>query len=465
MANQKHQQPDPVPRRSGLLSLNELRGEVERAGVHTVMLAVPDMWGRLKGKRLNASVFLERMVSGSEACAYILATDVAMTPMDGFELTGWGSGFGDLSVIPDHKAIRLLPYLPGVALFHADVAHAEGQFVEIAPRQMLRAQLDRLADLGLDVKVGLESEFVLYEGIEKQSLAVGYRGLQPVADQNLDYALDHPPALTDFVEQLEGALRGAGAPVESVKPESGGGQLEVTFPYGAALEACDAYTVYRHAVRHVAQRRSLRPSFMAAPQTGVGSGLHLHLSLEADGLNRFAASPDKKKLTETMQRAIAGLISGMPYLAPLYAPFPNSYKRYVPYSFAPTRFTWGHDNRSCAVRITGHGAGRHLEVRLPGADANPYLALAAALAAIHHGLTDRPELPPPTEGDAYQSVGPLPIPRDLVEALTDFNGSKIARESFGEAVTRHYAHAAQHEIDVHRRQVTDVELERGLTHT
>ncbi|MCZ0998016.1 glutamine synthetase [Streptomyces mirabilis] len=182
----------------------------------------------------------------------------------------------------------------------------------------------------------------------------------------------------------------------------------------------------------------------------------------ADYRNAFATHPDEAELPETMQQAIAGLISAMPYLAPLYAPHANSYKRYTEHSFAPTRFTWGYDNRSCAIRVTGHGAGRHLEVRLPGSDANPYLALAAALAAIHHGLTSEPELPPHTTGDAYQDADALPVPRDLVEALADFDDSKIAQNAFGAAVVRHYAYAAQQEIDAHRKHVTDTELERGF---
>ncbi|MEU1449693.1 glutamine synthetase family protein, partial [Streptomyces mirabilis] len=250
----------------------------------------------------------------------------------------------------------------------------------------------------------------------------------------------------------------------SVKTEGAAGQLEITFPYGPAMTACDAYTVYKQALRHIAQRHGMTPTFMAAPQTGVGSGLHIHLSLldVADYRNAFATRPDEEELPETMQRAIAGLISTMPYLAPLYAPHANSYKRYTPHSFAPTRFTWGYDNRSCAIRVTGHGTGRHLEVRLPGADANPYLALAAALAAIAHGITDAPELLPPCAGDAYQADSALPVPRDLADAVADFDGSKTALAAFGERVVRHYTRAAQAEIDEHRRRVTDVELQRGF---
>nr|QIY76518.1 glutamine synthetase [Streptomyces sp. RLB1-33] len=368
MNDQTVKQSCQAPHPSGLLSPDQLRAAVQSGEITTVMLAVPDMMGRLKGKRLSASVFLDRMLSKSEACAYILATDVDMTPLKGFDLTGWNDGYGDLSVIPSQDTIRVLPYLPGAALIHADVADEAGELLEIAPRHMLRTQLDKLAALGLEVRVGLESEFVLYQGSPLQAHAARYRALQPVAFHNLDYALDHPPALTDFFQHLEDALHGAGTPVESVKTEGAPGQLEITFPYGPAMTACDAYTVYKHAVRHIAQRRGMTPTFMAAPQTGVGSGLHIHLSLldVADYRNAFATRPNEEELPETMQRAIAGLISAMPYLAPLYAPHANSYKRYNPHSFAPTRFTWGYDNRSCAIRVTGHGTGRHLEVRLPG---------------------------------------------------------------------------------------------------
>ncbi|MEU2740647.1 glutamine synthetase family protein [Streptomyces sp. NPDC007095] len=447
---------------AGLLSLHDFHTAVERADITTVMLAVPDMMGRLKGKRLNAETFIERLQSGAEACAYILATDVDMSPVPGYDLTGWETGYGDLSVIPDLHSIRRLPYLPQTALIHADVAHASGELVEVAPRRMLQTQLERLSRLGLDPRVGLESEFVLFQAVPQQASPARYRRLRPVSPHNLDYALDHPPALSDFFQHLEDALHGADTPVESVKTEGAPGQVEVTFPYGEALRACDSYTVYRHAVRSIAARRGMTPTFMAAPKTGVGNGLHLHLSLWSGGSNAFAARPEEAQLPEPLYQAVAGLISALPHMAPLYAPTPNSYKRYVPHSFAPTRYTWGYDNRSCAIRITGHGEGRHVEVRLPGADANPYLALAAALAAIHHGLATEPELPPHTTGDAYQEDSALPVPRNLADAVADFDRSKTALAAFGAPVVRHYAHAAQHEIDEHRERVTDIELNRGF---
>ncbi|WP_405562878.1 glutamine synthetase family protein [Streptomyces phaeochromogenes] len=451
---------DSTPR-AGHLSVEDLKTAVNSGDITTVLLAVPNMLGQLKGKRLDASGFLKTIKGGAEMCAYVLATNVDMEALDGFELTGWEAGFGDVAVVPDLATIRRVPYMPGAVLIHADALHHSGLAIDAAPRAMLRTQLGRLKDLGLDVAVGLESEFMLYRGTAQQAHAAGYRALEPVAPHNLDYALDHPVELTDFLDDLEEVLRGAGTPVEAVKTEGSAGQIEVTFPYGEAIAACDAYTVYQHAARHLAERHAMVPTFMAAPQSEVGSGLHLHLSLWRDGRNAFAI-PDEWDLPETMQEAVAGLLSGLPHLAPLWAPNVNSYKRFRLRSFAPTHFTWGRDNRGCAIRVTGDGDGAHLEVRLAGADANPYLALAASLAAIHHGLTERPEFPPETTGDAYQTDDGLPVPADLVEALADFRSSKLALDAFGPTVVRHYACAARHEIRWHRHRVTDAELERGF---
>jgi glutamine synthetase len=445
---------------TGLLSLDQLRTAVGTGEIDTVMIGVPDMGGRLKGKEVDAAAFVRTWPSGIEACAYILATDADMNAIPGFELTSWEHGYGDFALIPDEHTIRRLGYLEGTALVLADPADHEHVPVEVAPRHILRTQLDRLTSLGYDVRVGLETEFVLYEDTEHSTAS--NRDLRPVALHNLDYALDRPPVVADFFTALRDALRAAGMPPESVKLEGAPGQVEVTFPYGPALPACDAHVVFKHAVRHVAARRGLTPTFMAAPETGVGSGLHVHLSLWKDDEPAFATPSHWDELPGTMQQAIAGLISGLPHLAPLYAPTVNSYKRYRPYSFAPTHFTWGIDNRGCAIRVTGHGPGTHLEIRSPGADANPYLALAAACAAIHHGLTRDPALPPSYLGDPYRAVDELPLPSDLAAALGDFDGSQIAIDAFGENVIRHYAHAAHIETEAYRVRVTDVERERGL---
>ncbi|MFE7072585.1 glutamine synthetase family protein [Streptomyces sp. NPDC057620] len=445
-----------------LLKPEELERLVRAGEITTVMLAVPDMQGRLKGKLHDARGFMHRF-GGSEMCAYVLATDLDMNPQPGYALTGWHDGFGDLRVIPDGQAMRRLPYLPGTVLVHGDAVHHNGRPVDVAPRQMLHKQLQALRSFGLEAKAGVESEYMLYNGTQAQVRRRGYRGLTPVSPYNLDYALDHPPAVSAFFEDLRAALHGAGCPPEAFKTEGAPGQVEVTWPYGHPMRACDDYTLHKHAVRHLAERHDMAPTFMAAPRTGVGSGLHLHVSLWHNDEDPAFHAPQPDVLpSELMQHSIAGLIEALPHMVPLYAPFANSYKRYRPRSFAPTRFTWGRDNRSCAVRVIGEETNPHLEVRLAGADANPYLALAAVIAAINYGLRNEPKLPEPCTGDGYSADDALPVPNNLDEALTDFMESEIAQNAFGASVVDHYAHAAEIELAEAEGQVTDWELRRGF---
>ncbi|MCW8095844.1 glutamine synthetase family protein [Streptomyces tauricus] len=447
------------------LAPEELDRLVRDRQITTVMVAVPDIQGRLKGKRLDAQTFLDRLPDGPEMCRYVLATDLDMNPQPGYDLTGWHDGFGDLRVVPDRGTIRRLNYLPRTVLVHGDAVHPDGSPVEIAPRQILRRQIEKLAALGLKAKVGIESEFMLYRHTAAQARRRGYQGLTPVSPHNLDYALDHPVALSGFFDHLHDALRAAGAPPEAIKTEGAPGQIEVTWPYedpyGDPLRACDAYTVHQHAVRQIAERHGMVPTFMAAPQTGVGSGMHLHVSLwHGDEPVFHTLRPSE--LPARLQHSIAGLIENLPYMGPLYAPTPNSYRRFRPHSFAPTNFSWGRDNRTCAVRVTGHGTHPHLENRVPGADANPYLALAATLASIAHGIRTEPKLPEPCTGDAYHATEPLPVPQTLDEALTDFANSQLAQEAFGSRVVEHYTRAGEIELAAVKDQVTDVELKRGL---
>ncbi|MFI6341200.1 glutamine synthetase family protein [Streptomyces sp. NPDC050535] len=445
-----------------LVTGEDLGALVESDEIDTVMVAVPDMMGRLAGKDLDARRFLSHLPAGPHMCAYVLASDVDMTPMDGFDLTGWHNGFGDLHVIPDLETIRRLSYLPGTVLVHADAAHPDGRPVDIAPRRMLRNQIETLGEHGLYLQVGIEGEFMAYRGTPAEIHASGYRDLIPAWPHNLDYALSRPPALTAFFRDLRQALHQAGAPVEAIKTEGTPGQCEVTWPYGDPVRACDTYTLYKHAVRHIAEQHHMAPTFMASPRTGIASGMHLHISLVNDDDEPvFAMAPDGE-LPDVLQQSIAGLISALPQLAPLYAPTINSYRRYTPHSFAPTNYTWGMDNRTCAVRVVGRDENTHLEVRLPGADANPYLALSAVTAAVIHGVTDHPKLPAPCEGDAYHETEPLPVPPTLDQALADFAESGIALRAFGAPLVRHYAHAAAAEIDAQHGQVTDIERERGF---
>ncbi|MEV7393960.1 glutamine synthetase family protein [Streptomyces sp. NPDC091215] len=449
--NTQHATPDADLKQGAFLSFMDLKAAAAEGEIRTLLAAIPDMQGRLQGKRLAVLPLFDRIGADAEApvaeaCAYLLATNIDMDPIDGFDLTGWADGFQDIRFRADWSTLRLLPYLPHTAVVLCDAVFADATPVAVAPRQMLRVQLERLADLGYGPQVGLESEFLLY------------KDGKPVTRHNMDYGLDHPPHLGDFFRHLEDALFDAGIPVEAVKTEGQPGQIEVTFPYGPALEACDNHVLYKQTVKHLAVRHGMLASFMAAPATGVGSGLHAHLSLLREGEPVFATT-SPRDLPMEARHSIAGLLSAMPYLGPFYGPYVNSYKRYGAYSFAPQYMNWGIDNRGCAIRVTGHGNGTHLEGRLPGADANPYLAVAALLASIGHGLRDKPNPPPLHEGDAYTDRNSPPVPPDLPAALASFESSPLVRELFGEEVVRHYARAAEAAIGEHRRMVTDIELE------
>ncbi|WP_078625184.1 glutamine synthetase family protein [Streptomyces iakyrus] len=448
-------------RPSGLLTLDQLVDHVTAGHVDTVLLAAPDMQGRLKGKRHGARHFVDRVLSGgAEMCAYVFATDVDMRPLDGYALTSWESGYGDVRLLPDPGTVRMLPWIPGAALVFADALDTADRPVEVAPRHMLHRQLEGLRRHGLSAKVGLESEFVLYRGTHHDLEQSGHRELRPIVMTNLDYSLDMPRRTDTYLRRLQAALAGAGLPVEAVKGEGSPGQVEVTFPYGDPLRACDGHVVFKHAVRHTAERAGMAPTFMAAPDTGVASGCHVHLSLWRGDEPVFAERDGR--LPETAREVVAGLLDALPDLAPLYAPNPNSYKRYRAGSFAPTAFTWGRDNRTCAVRVVGHDEGLHLEVRLPGADVNPYLALTAVLAAAQHGIDHELPLPPPQTGNAYQATGDRPVPATLHEALEAFRNSKSACRILGPAVVEHYSRAAEIELDVVHTHVTDVDRQRGF---
>ncbi|QNP74951.1 glutamine synthetase [Streptomyces roseirectus] len=442
-----------------------LRTLIEAGEIRTVMLAVPDLQGRLKGKRFEAGHFLKRIARRSaDMCAYVLATDVDMSPADGFALTSWEQGYQDLSVWPDLKSTRLVPWRERTAVVFGDAVTHDGVRVEVAPREILRRQLNRLAEFGLYPMTGIETEFSLYRGTDT---AVGedvLQGLRPLAAGNLDYSLDHGPRSDRFFSRLQEALMGAGLPVEAVKSEAGPGQVEVTFRYGNAEMACERHLLFKHAVRALAARAGLTPTFMAAPETGLANGMHVHISLWSGTVSALG-DPDGR-LTETGRHAIAGLLTGLPRLAPLFAPNTNSYKRFVRGSFVPTAFTWGYDNRTCAVRVVGEGrAGLRLEVRVAGADANPYLVVAAVLASITHGIEHQLQPGPAHRGNAYNARGGVHLmPATLYDALVDFEDSVLAREAFGPAVVGHVVRLAELELDHAQREVTDVERRRWLAH-
>ncbi|MFD7645688.1 glutamine synthetase family protein [Kitasatospora sp. NPDC059795] len=434
------------------------------AGVDTVLLATVDVQGRLKGKEHDAQTLLSRLRSGPlspEMCGYVLGTDLGMTP-PGDGPFSWQSGFGDVALLPDMENARVLPWLSGTALVLADPVSG-GRPHPLAPSTVLTEQQQALADLGLVPAVGIETEFVLYEGTARDAAASGWRGLRPATWDNRDYALDQPPRVREFGRRLRRVLAAAGMPVEAVKGEGAPGQLEVTFPYGEAVAACEQHVLFKHAAKVIATEHSLIASFMAAPSTGIGSGMHLHVSLEGLDGPALAADPAAGiELSELGGHAVAGLLTVLPEVAPLWAPYVNSYKRFADHSFAPARLAWGRDNRTCAVRVVGHGPSLRLEVRLPGADANPMLALAAVVAGIRHGIEAKLTPPPAVGGDAYRRLDAPLVPRSLEEALGRFETSALAGELLGEPAVAHLARVARLDLDHHAARVTDAEVECGL---
>ncbi|WP_369383189.1 glutamine synthetase family protein [Streptomyces sp. cg36] len=431
--------------------------------VETVVCALVDPHGRLVGKRFGARHFLNEVVPhGAEMCAYLLSSTIDMNPAPaGSGLASMEEGFPDFRVMPDLETARTVPWLPKSALVLADAFTGRDEPAVLNPREVLRHQLRRLAAHGLHAHAGLETEFVLYQGVYAPGQTVGGPGLAPLTPGG-DYGLNQPPAFTRYIHHLQHALAAAGMPVEAVKTEAAAGQIEVTFPYGDAFQACDQHVMFKHAARTLARQAGAQATFMAAPQTGVGSGLHLHVSLTRNGTPAFPHH-EGRVLSQTGKRAIAGMLDVLPELAVLYAPNTNSYKRYLPGSFAPTRMTWGIDNRTCAVRVTGQGPSLRTEIRVGGADANPYLAMAAVIAAIVHGLESTLAVPPRWFDDAHTARDEPELPASLDEALRLLEHSKPAEHAFGEETIDALVHLAAAEISHQHRTVTDAEQARWFT--
>lgn len=444
-------------------NFEDLRSLVGQGAVTTVALAAPDLQGRLKGKRYDADYFLDHVTTnGASVCGYVFATDWDMRALDGFEIASFDTGYGDLGLRPDARAFHQLAWQPGTILMFADAVAADGQLLDVAPRRVLARQLGLLAARGIKVQTGLEAEFVLYRGSYESAARTGFQRLRPLAQGSLDYALDHPPLTAQFLDQLQRVLAETGLPIEAIKSEGAPGQVEFTFPPGDPLYCADRHLLLKQAARSVGHDLGVAPTFMAAPVTGIGSGLHIHLSLHHDEQPLFADT--EGHTSQAARQVIGGLLDALPDLAPLWAPTVNSYKRFVPGTFAPLTYSWGSDNRTCALRLAGHGRHRRIEIRLPGADANPYLALTAVLAAAQHGLDHQHRPPHPVIGNAYDTDSPnADIPRSLQAAISHWRTSPVPERLLTKTVADHYAVAAAHELDSHEPIVTSEDLRRGFS--
>ena len=442
------------------LSVDALRAEVARGDIDTVVVALTDMQGRLQGKRMHAAYFLEHVLEqGTEGCNYLLAVDVDMNTVDGYALTSWESGYGDLEFALDLATLRRLPYEPGSAMVQCDLVQLDHSPVPQSPRTMLTTQLDRLAERGLVALAGTELEFIAFSTSYEDAWSSGYRDLVPVNQYNVDYSILGGARAEPLLREIRNAMYGAGMDVESAKGECNLGQHEIGFLYADALTTADNHAVYKTAAKQIAANRGQSLTFMAKYDEREGSSCHVHLSLRgADGSTTFWADGGRTKEYDSF---IAGLLATMADFTLLYAPNINSYKRFAAGSFAPTTIAWGEDNRTCAVRLVGHGKSARLENRVPGGDVNPYLAIAAMIAGGLHGIDEGLELGPALVGNAYSSDLPK-VPQTLRDARDAFSSSAVARACFGDEVVDHYTRMAEVELTAFDAAVTDWELRRSF---
>ncbi|MEU3239816.1 gamma-glutamylethanolamide synthetase GlnA4 [Streptomyces anthocyanicus] len=442
------------------LGVEELHALVAAGDIDTVVLAFPDMQGRLQGKRFAARFFLDEVLEhGTEGCNYLLAVDADMNTVDGYAMSSWDRGYGDFAMRADPATLRRLPWNGGTAMAVADLAWEDGSPVLAAPRQILRRQLERLAGHGYTAQVGTELEFIVFRDTYEHAWDANYRGLTPANQYNVDYSVLGTGRVEPLLRRIRNEMAGAGLTVESAKGECNPGQHEIAFRYDEALVTCDQHAVYKTGAKEIAAQEGMSLTFMAKYNELEGNSCHIHLSLaDAGGRNAMAEGGG---MSDVMRHFLAGQLVALREFSLLYAPHINSYKRFQPGSFAPTAVAWGHDNRTCALRVVGHGRSLRFENRLPGGDVNPYLAVAGLVAAGLHGIEQRLELPEPCPGNAY-TADFAHVPTTLREAAELWENSTLAKAAFGDEVVAHYRNMARVELDAFDAAVTDWELRRSF---
>ncbi len=447
----------------GLLTPGELDRLMAAGEIDTVIVAFADMQGRLTGKRVSARLFVEEVAAhGAECCNYLLAVDVEMNTVPGYTMSSWESGYGDMVMRPDLSTLRVLPWLPGTALVMADLHWPNGDPVAAAPRSILRAQTARLAQRGLDAFVGTELEFIVFDDTYRAAWAAGYRGLSKSTDYNVDYAIHASTRLEPLLRDIRVGMDGAGMYCEGVKGECNLGQQEIAFRYDDAVVTCDNHTIYKNGAKEIADQHGKSLSFMAKFDEREGNSCHIHISVRgAGGEPVFADDADPLGMSPMFRSFLAGQLATLREFSLFYAPNINSYKRFAEGSFAPTAVAWGMDNRTCALRVVGHGHSMRMENRTPGGDVNQYLAVAALIAGGLYGIDKGLELPEPVAGNAYAADAER-LPTTLAEAAELFSRSEVARAAFGDGVVEHYLNNARIEVAAFNAAVTDWERVRGF---
>ena len=440
-----------------------VRQEVASGLIDTVSVAITDMQGRLQGKRIDADYFVEEVMDGhTEGCNYLMAVDVDMNTVDGYAMSSWDSGYGDFVMRPDLGTLHRVPWQEGAIGVLCDLEMEGGGPVLPSPRQVLRRQLDALDAAGYGAFVGTELEFIVFQDTYEEAWLAGYRDLTPANLYNVDYSMLGGARVEPLLRRIRLAMAGAGMIVESAKGECNLGQHEIAFKYQDALRTCDNHVIYKTGAKEIAAQESMALTFMAKYNEREGNSCHIHLSFRGtDGSMVMADHDDPNGLSAAGKGFIAGQLAHARELTLLYAPQINSYKRYVPGSFAPTAIRWGRDNRTCAMRLVGHGQSLRLENRLPGGDVNPYLAVAGMVAAGLHGIQENLDLEDEFVGNAYTSDS-AHVPSSMGEALEAWESSAWVRDTFGAEVQDHYSNMARVEMAAYGKAVTDWERYRSF---
>ena len=448
-----------------MLTLEDLATLAEAGEIETVLAGFTDPYGRLMGKRFDAEFFLEQTAKdGAHACDYLLTVDMEMEPVPGYAFANWERGYGDFHLVPDLATLRNASWLPKTALVLCDVhAGRSDALLALAPRSLLRKQVAAAEALGFEIRAGSELEYYIFRDSYRDASAKGYAALEPTGWYLEDYHALQGTREEGLHASVRRHLKRSGVPVEGTKGEWGLGQHELNVRYAEVLAMADRHVVLKQCVKEIADAQGLAVTFMAKfAADRAGSSCHIHVSLWKDGKSAFPGNTPLGPVrgSEVFRWFLGGWMRRLPEVMVFYAPNVNSYKRYQAGSWAPTRIAWSHDNRTAGFRVVGEGDGLRIECRVPGADVNPYLAYAAAVASGLDGIAEKTEPPPIFEGDLYAAKDLPHVPRSLGEATALFEKSAFARNAFGEDVVAHYAHFFRTEEAAYAKAVTDWERRR-----
>ena len=449
---------------SGNLTFADLKTAVSEGGVDTVLVCMVDMQGRLMGKRFLAQHFVDGAYEETHCCNYLLATDLEMATPEGFASTSWESGYGDYVMKPDLETLRTVPWLEGTVMVLCDVLdHHHDKPIPHSPRAILKKQIARLTEMGFNAVMATELEFFIFEKSFEEIAKGGFRDLTPISAYNEDYHILQTTKEEHIMRPIRNHLYAAGIPIEGTKGEAEAGQEELNIKYAEALDTADYHTIAKHAIKEIAWAKGHAVTFLPKwHHERVGSSSHVHQSLWKDGSPAFFDENDALGMSDLMKNYMAGLLKYSPDFMYFLAPYVNSYKRFQKGSFAPTRTIWSVDNRTAGFRLcSANSKSVRIECRIGGSDLNPYLAMAAQLAAGIKGIEDKMELDPPTVGDAYAGDTGM-IPQNLRDAMATLKSSAMLREALGDDVVDHYTRAAEWELEEFDRVVTDWEIARGF---